>query len=92
MILLASSLNARLCVRTFVVCWLVSTTGKKEELGYKNVLMFRDLNTDKSEKVIENDEFVFFYIKAVTIVTRPALQQAINTTLTYYCGDMSVLL
>lgn len=29
-ILLASSLKARLCVRTFVVCWLVSTVGRKE--------------------------------------------------------------
>lgn len=29
-ILLASSLKARLCVRTFVVCWLVSTVGGKK--------------------------------------------------------------
>lgn len=35
MILLASSLKARLCVRTFVVCWLVSTVGRKEELVYE---------------------------------------------------------
>lgn len=36
MILLASSLEARLCVRTFEECWLVSTDGGKEELRYEN--------------------------------------------------------
>lgn len=50
-ILLASSLKARLCVRTLVVCWLVSTVGHRDRKKYvRRILHSRNHNIiyDKS--------------------------------------------
>lgn len=54
-ILLASSLKARLCVRTFVVCWLVSTVGRKDGRLTKMSCSSLDLRKRFFQTVCFND-------------------------------------